>query len=131
AHPPAASSPTSRRRRASPKRRRSPGSASRVTEPGDRRLWPAEPWEGTEQLDRTSILNALTCGFAAVEASDRPLFSALLEGLLRQVHQRQVGPLGDRPAGGQLGQHVVREEVRGGQLALVERLVPAGGAGVQ
>src|SRR5680860_324881 len=45
------------------------------------------------------------------------------EGFFGQIHQRQVGRLGDRTFGGQLRKHVAGEELRRGDLALVERLV--------
>ena len=45
------------------------------------------------------------------------------EGGLVEVHQREVGGLGDGALGGELGQVVLREELRGRDLALVERLV--------
>ena len=47
----------------------------------------------------------------------------VLEGRLVEVHQRQVGRLGDGQLGGDLGQVVLREELRRRDLALVERLV--------
>src|SRR5690242_2690066 len=45
------------------------------------------------------------------------------EGLVVEVHQRRRGA-GQDPAGGrELRQHVAREELGGGELALVERLI--------
>jgi len=48
-----------------------------------------------------------------------------LEGVLGQIHQREVHASGDLAAGGQLGQDGLGEEVRGPDLALVEGNIAA------
>ena len=64
-------------------------------------------------------------GYPGSGTSTDPPVKKPSEGALVELHQRQVGGLGDRPLGGELRQHGAREELCGRDLALVERLVAA------